>query len=135
MGAPERSGGFRVQRAWKTVAQRSVYHRLTIFAIHFTLKLSPASRLSAMPMNISLTPHLEKMIREKISSGSYNSASEVVREALRLLEQEDELRVLKLQKLRQDIKEGLESGPSQVFDAQQFKRAARERKKAATRAK
>ncbi len=34
-----------------------------------------------MPMNISLTPHLEEMIREKIASGSYNSASEVVREA------------------------------------------------------
>ncbi|MGH9741858.1 MAG: type II toxin-antitoxin system ParD family antitoxin [Candidatus Acidiferrum sp.] len=79
-------------------------------------------------MNISLTPHLEKMIREKISSGSYNSASEVVREALRLLEQEDQLRVLKLQTLRQDIREGLQSGPSQVFDVQQFKRAAREKK-------
>jgi antitoxin ParD1/3/4 len=85
-------------------------------------------------MNISLTPHLEKLIREKISSGSYNSASEVVREALRLLEQEDQLRVLKLQKLRQDIQEGLESGPSQVFDAQQFKRSARE-KRAGKRAK
>jgi len=34
-----------------------------------------------MPMNISLTPHLEEMIREKIASGSYNSASEVVRSA------------------------------------------------------
>jgi antitoxin ParD1/3/4 len=81
-----------------------------------------------MPMNISLTPHLEKMIREKISSGSYNSVSEVVREALRLLEQEDQLRVLKLQKLRQDIHEGLESGPSQVFDVKHFKRAAREKR-------
>ena len=34
-----------------------------------------------MPMNISLTPHLEEMIREKIASGAYNSAREVVREA------------------------------------------------------
>ena len=81
-----------------------------------------------MPMNISLTPHLEEMIRQKISSGSYNSASEVVREALRLLEQEDQLRSLKLQKLRQDIQEGLESGPAQVLDPQQLKRAAREKK-------
>jgi antitoxin ParD1/3/4 len=56
-----------------------------------------------MPMNISLTPHLEEMIREKIASGSYNSASEVVREALRLLEQEDEIRAIKLQRLRRDI--------------------------------
>jgi antitoxin ParD1/3/4 len=81
-----------------------------------------------MPMNISLTPHLEDMIREKIASGSYNSASEVVREALRLLEQEDQLRSLKLHKLRQDVREGLESGPSKVYDPQEIKRVAREKK-------
>jgi antitoxin ParD1/3/4 len=81
-------------------------------------------------MNISLTPHLEEMIREKIASGSYNSASEVVREALRLLEQEDQLQSLKLQKLRQDILEGLESGPSAAFDPREIKRAARDKKTA-----
>jgi antitoxin ParD1/3/4 len=83
-----------------------------------------------MPMNISLTPHLEEMIREKIASGSYNSASEVVREALRLLEQEDQLRSLKMQKLRQDIRDGLDSGPSTVFDPQEIKHIAREKKSA-----
>lgn len=83
-----------------------------------------------MPMNISLTPHLEEMIREKIASGSYNSASEVVREALRLLEQEDQMRALKLEKLCHDIREGLESGPSKAFNAQELKRTARERKSA-----
>lgn len=83
-----------------------------------------------MPMNISLTPHLEELIREKVASGSYNSASEVVREALRLLEQEDQMRALKLGKLREDIREGLESGPSTVFDPQEIKRAAREKKSA-----
>jgi antitoxin ParD1/3/4 len=81
-----------------------------------------------MPMNISLTPHLEEMIRAKIASGSYNSASEVVREALRLLEVEDQLRSLKMQRLREDIREGLESGPSTVFDPMDIKRAAREKK-------
>jgi antitoxin ParD1/3/4 len=81
-------------------------------------------------MNVSLTPHLEKMIREKIASGSYNSASEVVREALRLLEQEDQLRAIKLQTLRRDIQDGLDSGPSTVFDPQEVKRAAREKKAA-----
>ena len=70
-----------------------------------------------MPMNINLTPHLEEMIRRKIESGSYNSASEVVREALRLLEQEDQLRNLKLQKLRHDIQDGLDSGPFSAFRA------------------
>lgn len=81
-----------------------------------------------MPMNISLTPHLEEMIRAKIASGSYNSASEVVREALRLLEEEDQLRSLKLQRLREDIREGLQSGPSSVFDPKEIKRTARRKK-------
>ena len=83
-----------------------------------------------MPMNISLTPHLEEMIREKIASGSYNSASEVVREALRLLEQADEFRALKIQKLRDDIQEGLDSGASLALDPQEIKRVARQRKSA-----
>ena len=81
-----------------------------------------------MAMNISLTPHLEAMIREKVESGSYNSASEVVREALRLLEEEDQLRELKIQRLRRDIREGLESGPSAKFDPQEIKSTAREKK-------
>jgi antitoxin ParD1/3/4 len=79
-------------------------------------------------MNISLTPHLEEMIREKIASGSYTSASEVVREALRLMEEEDQLRSLKLQKLRQELQAGLDSGPAVVFDPQEIKRIAREKK-------
>jgi antitoxin ParD1/3/4 len=81
-------------------------------------------------MNISLTPHLEELIREKIVSGSYTSASEVVREALRLLEQEDQLRAVKMSKLREDIQQGLQSGQSMIFDPREIKRAAREKKTA-----
>ena len=81
-----------------------------------------------MPINISLTPHLEEMIRAKIASGSYNSASEVVREALRLLEEEDQFRSLKMPRLREDIREGLEGGPSTIFDPQKIKRTAQEEK-------
>jgi len=40
-------------------------------------------------MNVSLTPHLEAMVREKVESGRYSNASEVVREALRLMEAQD----------------------------------------------
>lgn len=36
-------------------------------------------------MNVSLTPDLERFVRDKVASGLYNSSSEVVREALRLL--------------------------------------------------
>jgi antitoxin ParD1/3/4 len=42
-----------------------------------------------LPMNVSLTPHLEDFIRQKVETGRYNNASEVVREALRLLDDQD----------------------------------------------
>lgn len=42
-------------------------------------------------MNISLTPELEKLVQEHVASGQYNSASEVIREALRLMIQRDSL--------------------------------------------
>ena len=35
-------------------------------------------------MNVSLTPELERLVKEKVASGLYNNASEVIREALRL---------------------------------------------------
>lgn len=43
-------------------------------------------------MNVSLTPELDKFVANKVETGRYNSASEVVREALRLLEEHDRAR-------------------------------------------
>lgn len=63
-------------------------------------------------MNVNLTPKLEEFVHQKVSSGSYNNASEVVREALRLLEERDQEREAKLQWLRQAIQEGIDSGPA-----------------------
>ena len=60
-------------------------------------------------MNVSLTPELEQLIADRVRSGRYHSASEVVREALRLLEDRDELRQLRLAELRQRVAAGLES--------------------------
>lgn len=59
-------------------------------------------------MNLSLTPELEKMIGDKVASGRYHSASEVVREALRLLEQQDEVYQARLEQLRKDLDLGIE---------------------------
>ena len=67
-------------------------------------------------MNISLTPQLEELIRSKVASGRYGSASEVVREALRLLEDRDRTSEEKLATLRGEIRKGLESGPSMDAD-------------------
>src|ERR1039458_7952807 len=47
-------------------------------------------------MNVSLTPELEQFVSTKVGSGRYNSASEVVREALRLLEEHDQARASQL---------------------------------------
>lgn len=82
-----------------------------------------------MTININLTPQLEALVREKVASGLYNSASEVVREALRLLEQQDQLRAIKLEQLRQDIREGIESGPAGELDMEAIKLRGRERLK------
>ena len=60
-------------------------------------------------MNVHLTPELEELVQDKVRSGRYNSASEVVREALRLMEQRDQLLLLRKEEIRKKIKEGLES--------------------------
>ena len=58
-------------------------------------------------MNVHLTPELEQLVQNKVQSGRYNSASEVVREALRLMEQKDEVRTIQLQELRSRMDKGL----------------------------
>ena len=59
-------------------------------------------------MNVSLTPELEKLVNDKVSSGMYQTASEVIREALRALQQRDQLRERELQAIREKIDRGLE---------------------------
>jgi len=60
-------------------------------------------------MNVSLTPRLEALIREKVESGLYGNASEVVREALRLLEARDTEYQRKLDRLRAELAKGEEA--------------------------
>jgi len=67
-------------------------------------------------VNVSLTPELEKYISEKVASGLYHSASEVMREGLRLLKDQDALREIRLNGLRQQIQEGIDSGESQSLN-------------------
>ena len=59
-------------------------------------------------MNVSLTPELEKLVNDKVKSGRYNSASEVVREGLRLLQDQDELRRIRTDELRREIMLGVD---------------------------
>jgi len=78
-------------------------------------------------MNVNLTPQPEELVRAKVAWGRYTSASEVVREALRLMDEQDRLRAARLEQLRKDIREGLNSGPSKVWNAEEAKREARAR--------
>jgi antitoxin ParD1/3/4 len=59
-------------------------------------------------MNVSLTPELEKLVASKVESGLYQSASEVIREGLRLLDDQDRLRELHLGEVRKKIQTGLD---------------------------
>ncbi|OHC76104.1 MAG: CopG family transcriptional regulator [Rhodospirillales bacterium RIFCSPLOWO2_12_FULL_58_28] len=60
-------------------------------------------------MNFSLTPNLEQFVRDRAASGDYNNASEVVREAIRLLKRTEEQRALKLERLRTAVAGGDEA--------------------------
>lgn len=60
-------------------------------------------------MNVSLTAELEKFVNVKVESGRYNSASEVVREALRLLEEHDQARAVRLAGFNREIGRRLET--------------------------
>jgi len=79
-------------------------------------------------MNVNLTPQLEEMVRSKVASGLYTSASEVVREALRLMDEQDRLRAVRLDQLRDDIRQGLDSGQSSIWSAEQAKLEGRARR-------
>jgi antitoxin ParD1/3/4 len=82
-----------------------------------------------MTMNVSLTRALEDFVNRKVSSGRYSSASEVVREALRLLDDKDRVREAQLAELREDVQKGvrqLETGAAGPMDIEQVKKRARQ---------
>jgi antitoxin ParD1/3/4 len=61
-----------------------------------------------MAMNVSLTPELEAFVGDKVKSGLYNSASEVVRESLRLLRRQEQIEQLQLEELRKEVQIGID---------------------------
>ena len=85
-------------------------------------------------MNVNLSPQLDEMVRQKVASGLYTSASEVVREALRLMEQQDCIRSAKLEQLRHDIRDGVNSGESTHWDPEEIKQEGRKIRAARTNA-
>jgi antitoxin ParD1/3/4 len=89
-------------------------------------------------MNVSLGQELEKFISGKVSQGRYQTASEVVREALRLLEERDNVREAHLRALRREIDAGLNdirAGRVTNLDLKSIKREGRRRLRSRTRRK
>ena len=68
-----------------------------------------------------------RILKAKVASGRYTSASEVVREALRLMEQQDQLRLLQFEQLRRDIQDGLASGEAEAWNPKAIKAEGRRR--------
>ncbi len=83
-----------------------------------------------MALNVSLTPQLEELVREKVASGRYNSASEVVREALRLMDAYERVQSSTLAKLSADVGAAwrqVDEGKVRELDPADIKRRGREK--------
>jgi antitoxin ParD1/3/4 len=86
-------------------------------------------------LSIALTPEMAAAVRHVVASGEYASASEVIREALRLWKAHQAAREREVEELRRIWREGLESGPATPLDFAEIKAQgrsvlARERKRA-----
>lgn len=66
--------------------------------------------------SILLGPYFENFIQQEVASGKFSSASEVVRTALRLLEEEE----LKTQSLIKELEAGEQSSMVNDFNPQEY---------------
>ena len=66
-------------------------------------------------MNVSLTPELEQFVQSRVASGRYQTASEVIREGLRLLEEREEARETALRELRAKLRRAIEQADRGEF--------------------
>ena len=78
-------------------------------------------------IHATVTPELDSFVNKLVDTGRFTSQSEAVRAALRLLEDEERLREIKLEALREKIQEGLESGEPEEWDIEEFLENARAR--------
>jgi antitoxin ParD1/3/4 len=77
-------------------------------------------------VSVALTPELNAIVSEAVKSGKYASASEVIRESLRLWHKREELKAEALEHMRALIQEGIDSGPGREWDMEQMRRELNE---------
>jgi antitoxin ParD1/3/4 len=83
--------------------------------------------MARMTVNVSLTPELEEFVQSRVSSGRYQTASEVVREALRLLERQEKERDEGLERLKEKLRRGAtEAGEGKLLDGDEVFNELRE---------
>lgn len=73
-----------------------------------------------MATSYSIGKHFEQMIESLIEGGRYSTASEVMREGLRLVEEREERRKMKLEALRAEIQKGIDSGPAEEVNLSEW---------------
>jgi antitoxin ParD1/3/4 len=77
-------------------------------------------------MNVHLSEDLERLVREKVDSGLYRSADEVISTALRALEERDQELNARATAFQSEIEKRLASGPATPMDFSELKRSIRE---------
>jgi antitoxin ParD1/3/4 len=80
-----------------------------------------------MATSYSIGKHFEDMIEGLLESGRYSTASEVMREGLRLVEEREERRKIKLEALRAEIQKGFDSGPMEEVDLSEWMESIKQR--------
>jgi antitoxin ParD1/3/4 len=78
-----------------------------------------------MNISVSLTPELLNIIKDKVDSGRYTSTSEVVREALRLLDRADQQEAERVKTLRKVWQKGIDSSDAGELDFAELRPAAK----------
>ena len=90
---------------------RAPLRAVTKISIFGSLEASSDSKSLAMPASYVIGERFESFIKTLVEQGRYASASEVIREALRALEEREQFRAMKLEALRAEIERGTQSGP------------------------
>ena len=70
-----------------------------------------------MPTSVALSSHFENFVKQQVDAGRFNNVSEVVRAGLRLLEDQEQLKAVRLQELRAALQAGASSGPGVAADS------------------